>query len=182
MGKIIKDYINKQFQDVKANPKCLLTKWWFWFIIIFYIFAIFRDNSQYTNTITSSNNISNEIVENIVEEETQEERVAREERERKKAEEKAEKERQKNIEDTKWSLYATTEQVIKNRLKSPSTAKFSNQKAVYDEKTKTYKVQGDVDSQNSFGAMIRSRFYAEYNDQLEIKYLTFDGEVWLDNR
>lgn len=182
MGEKIKNYFINDFRDIKSNPKHIIKKWWFWIIVISCIFGIFTDNSQNTNTITSSNVVTNEVVENTNKEETPEEKSAREEDERKKSEEKAEKEKQKNIEDTKWTLYATTEQVIKNRLKSPSTAKFLNQKAVYDEKTQTYKVQGDVDSQNGFGAMVRSTFYAEYNNQLEIKYLTFDGEVWLDNR
>ena len=178
MKKKIKDYFITDFKNIKSNPKNIIKKWWFWLIIISCIFGIIHDSSQPTNT-SSINSTTNTFIENNVVEESSKEKDIHEENEKKDDEE---KNRQKNIEDTKWTLYATTEQIIKNRLKSPSTAKFSNQQAVFDESSQIYKIQGDVDSQNSFGATLRSTFYAEYNSKLEIQYLTFDGEVWLDNR
>lgn len=51
------------------------------------------------------------------------------------------------------------EEVVKNNLKSPSTASFSNETATGT--AGSYTVTGDVDSQNSFGAMIRNHFTCE---------------------
>jgi hypothetical protein len=45
---------------------------------------------------------------------------------------------------------------IPDRLKSPATAKFSGVTTVYD--GSRYTVTGRVDSQNSFGALVRSSF------------------------
>lgn len=177
----MKDYFSKQVSDIKSNPKCILKKWYFWLILIAIIYGLITDVFAPKEITTSNNNIDqNTILEEKTE--TEEERIAKEEREKKEAEEKAEKERQKNIEDTKWTLYATTEQVVKNRLKVPQTAKFSNQQAVYDEGKQIYKVQGNVAAENSFGGTVNSTFYAEYNNQLEIIYMTFDGEILVNNR
>lgn len=177
----MKDYFLKQIKEIKSEPKILIKKWYFWLIIIAIIYGLITDVFAPKEIPSSNNTIENNIV---IEEkvETEEEKNAREEKERKEAEEKAEKERQKNIEDTKWTLYATTEQVVKNRLKVPQTAKFSNQKAVYDEENKIYKVQGNVAAENSFGGTVNSVFYAEYNNQLEIIYMTFDGEILVNNK
>lgn len=164
------------------KKKSIFKKWWFWVIIFFLIISSQNNSTTNNNTIhTSSNKILN-TTNNITETNNTlltPEITAKEEE---KEQQKQEKEKQENIENTKWSLYATTEQVIKNRLKSPSTAKFSDPKAVYDEDNKIYKIQGTVDAQNSFGATIRSVFYAEYNNQLEIIYLVFDNEVLVDVR
>lgn len=177
----IKAYTLKQVKDVKSSPKILIKKWWFWIIVISVIYGISTDLTNNNEVITNNSNTLN-AVSTEEKQETEEERLAKKEKEKKEAEEKQEKEKQQNIEDTKWTLYSTTEQIVKNRLKAPSTAKFLNQATVYDESTQTYKVQGDVDSQNSFGATIRSTFYAEYNNKLEITYMTFDGEVWVNNK
>ena len=45
-----------------------------------------------------------------------------------------------------------------------------------------YKVQGNVAAENSFGGTVNSTFYAEYNNQLQIIYMTFDGEVIINER
>lgn len=177
----IKNYCKKQIIDIKETPKCIIKKWWFWILLIAIIYGSINELTTNTNNTVNTNVIAEESTNNI-KEETEKERLAREEAAEQKQKEKKEEEKQQNIEDTKWSLYATTEQVIKNRLKSPSTAKFLNQKAVYEEETQIYKVQGDVDAQNSFGATIRSTFYAEYNNQLEVIYMTFDNEILVNNR
>lgn len=182
MGERIKKYCQKQIADIKTSPICIIKKWWFWILIIAIVYGSINELTETNeNTSVNSNAITQESTNNV-KEETKEERLAREEMDVQKQKEKEQKEKEQNIEDTKWSLYATTEQVIKNRLKSPSTAKFLNQKAVYDEANQIYKVQGDVDAQNSFGATIRSTFYAEYNNQLEVIYMTFDNEILVNNR
>ena len=47
-------------------------------------------------------------------------------------------------------------QAVRDQLKSPATAQFSGEKVVSD--GDGFEVVGDVDSQNSFGAMLRSTF------------------------
>ncbi|MFT3871063.1 MAG: hypothetical protein QM714_00220 [Nocardioides sp.] len=46
---------------------------------------------------------------------------------------------------------------VKDRLKSPSSAKFSDEVVEPNGETR-YEVTGSVDSENSFGAMIRNRY------------------------
>lgn len=172
----MKDYFSKQIQEIKSNPKCIIKKWYFWLIVIAIIYGLITDVfTPKEEQVSSINNIE----ENIVIENNVQEEVSNNEQ---KEAEKAEKEKQKNIEDTKWTLYATTEQVVKNRLKVPQTAKFSNQQAVYDEENQIYKVQGNIAAENSFGGTVNSTFYAEYNNQLQIIYMTFDGEVIVNER
>ena len=172
----MKDYFSKQIQEIKSNPKCIIKKWYFWLRVIAIIYGLITDVfTPKEEQVSSINNIE----ENIVIENNVQEEVSNNEQ---KEAEKAEKEKQKNIEDTKWTLYATTEQVVKNRLKVPQSAKFSNQQAVYDEENQIYKVQGNVAAENSFGGTVNSTFYAEYNNQLQIIYMTFDGEVIVNER
>lgn len=47
---------------------------------------------------------------------------------------------------------------VESRLKSPSTAQFSDVRAMHDEAADTWTVEGNVDSQNGFGATVRSHF------------------------
>lgn len=172
----MKNYLSKQLQEIKSNPKCIIKKWYFWIIIIAIIYGLITDASApKKEQVSNINNIGNTTIENNIQEDNS---INNEQKEA----EKAEKERQQNIEDTKWTLYATTEQVVKNRLKVPQTAKFSNQKAVYDEENQIYKIQGNVAAENSFGGTVNSTFYAEYNNQLEIIYMTFDGEILVNNK
>ncbi len=56
--------------------------------------------------------------------------------------------------DNSYAAQAACENSIQNRLKSPSTAKFNTQISGSD----PYTVSGTVDSQNSFGATLRSSF------------------------
>jgi len=68
--------------------------------------------------------------------------------------------------DNSTMAYIMIEDFVKNRLKSPSTAKFPG---VFDGRqdhvtylgNQKYRIISYVDSQNSFGAMIRTRFVAE---------------------
>lgn len=69
--------------------------------------------------------------------------------------------------EIKASRYA--KEFIKLNLKSPSTAEFSDVR-VWLCADSTVVVKGNVDSQNSFGAMLRSGFYVKmkwYNDYRE---------------
>lgn len=76
------------------------------------------------------------------------------------------------------------EYVIKELLKSPSTAEFTKTKAyeLTDQKD-VWVVNGYVDSQNGFGAMIRSSWEVQldYRDGKagEIKSVTLDGKKLL---
>lgn len=181
----IKEYILKEFKDIKSAPKKIIKRWWFWIILISVIYGISTDLTT-NNEVNSNNTNTLNTISAEEKQETEEERLAREEKEKKEAEEKAlekaKKERQKRIENNSAEAYAYTEQLVKNNLKAPTTAKFSNQKFGYNEEYSRYIVSGSVDSQNSFGAMLRADFYAEYNQDLTIIYFVFDNQVLLDNR
>lgn len=47
---------------------------------------------------------------------------------------------------------------VATRLKSPSTAEFSGVRVMHKKSDDTWTVEGNVDSQNGFGATVRSRF------------------------
>jgi hypothetical protein len=73
------------------------------------------------------------------------------------------------------------EEVIKKILKSPTTAEFSDVKAYeFTDLKDVWGISGYVDSQNSFGAMIRSNFgvYLDYRDGKggEVMKIIFDGK------
>lgn len=60
------------------------------------------------------------------------------------------------------------ENFVKDRLKAPSTAKFSGE-SVSDDGTGRYTVTGSVDAQNSFGAMLRDHYSC---------LMRLDGDNW----
>ena len=62
--------------------------------------------------------------------------------------------------------WAATTMLVENRLKAPRTAKFNGGawNVVYLGNNR-YRVDGSVDSQNSFGAMIRTTFQAIVRDK-----------------
>lgn len=78
------------------------------------------------------------------------------------AEEKRRKDEAAKIEAEKFSAIATAREFVKQRLKAPSTAKFApgRESAVAILPDGNYAVQSWVDSQNSFGAMIRTKYIA----------------------
>lgn len=81
----------------------------------------------------------------------------------------------------KNNLIVETEKMIKSALKSPSTAKFPNisEWKFYKDKEKII-AQSYVDSQNSFGAMLRSNFQITLNpDGITIKSLIIDGQEYI---
>ena len=71
-----------------------------------------------------------------------------------------------STEDNSFLAYSVMEDFVKKRLKAPSTAKFPG---MFDGKAdhitqlpnQTYKITSYVDAQNSFGALIRTRFIGE---------------------
>jgi hypothetical protein len=54
------------------------------------------------------------------------------------------------------------ENYVKNRLKAPATAKFSDER--WGQDGDTFTITGAVDAQNSFGALLRSRFTCRVHD------------------
>lgn len=81
--------------------------------------------------------------------------------------------------DERTNLILNTQNVINTILKSPSTAKFpsNDEWRVGKQDGKTI-VQGYVDSQNSFGATIRSEFQVTYTNDI-VTSLIFDGEEYI---
>lgn len=81
----------------------------------------------------------------------------------------------------KNNLIIESEKIIKSALKSPSTAKFPNvlEWKFYKDKEKII-AQSYVDSQNSFGAMLRSNFKITLSpDGITIKSLIIDGQEYM---
>lgn len=72
--------------------------------------------------------------------------------------------------DAGTARYACEERV-KNSLKSPSTADFSG---VTTTGSGPYSVTGDVDSQNGFGAMVRSSFSCSVRMTDDTAYTTVE--------
>ena len=65
-----------------------------------------------------------------------------------------------NSKDYKIEAYVMSQDFMKDYLKSPSTAKFPMYSAINVIQTDNrYKVEAYVDSQNSFGATVRNRYY-----------------------
>lgn len=75
----------------------------------------------------------------------------------------AEENRQKREHD-KSDAYYTSQVFVKRNLKAPSTAEFPSQSEstiTMSEDGSTYKIYSFVDSQNGFGAMIRTKYYVK---------------------
>lgn len=82
----------------------------------------------------------------------------------------------------KSKLEINSEEMVRSMLKSPSTAKFPN---ILEWKFYRYKdkivVQSYVDSQNSFGAMIRSEFQITLEpDKTTVTSFIFDGQEYIN--
>ena len=82
--------------------------------------------------------------------------------------------------DEKSFYIFQTEEAIKQILQAPSTAKFPWDYNEYNVKKKdgSVIVQGYVDSQNGFGAMLRSTYQVTYTNSI-ITSLIFDGEEFI---
>jgi hypothetical protein len=81
------------------------------------------------------------------------------------------------------SAYVEAQDYVKQALKSPSTAKFPGTDfLVHHFGDNEYEVVSYVDSQNSFGAMIRSNWNVQFqmvnnNQQKKLKQLAINGNV-----
>lgn len=62
--------------------------------------------------------------------------------------------------------------VVKERLKAPRTANFDNQDIKVTEVNDGYLVVGEVDAENSFGALIRSKFIILVGQDSDGNYIT----------
>jgi len=82
-------------------------------------------------------------------------------------------------EDNSFAAYIMTEDWVKERLKSPSTAKFPDEKNEHTFKIDAhrYKIISYVDAQNSFGASIRTKFIAEVEQVNENKWILISLEI-----
>lgn len=83
--------------------------------------------------------------------------------------------------EEKSSLEIKSEKMIKNILKSPSTAKFPTiLEWNFDKNTERILIQSYVDSQNNFGSMIRSYFQITLSsDQTSVVSFIFDGQEYI---
>jgi hypothetical protein len=67
------------------------------------------------------------------------------------------------------SAFVMSQEFVKDQLKAPSTAKFpwmsNSQVSVKYLGDCVYEISAYVDSQNSFGAMLRSRYYAKLQNR-----------------
>lgn len=79
-----------------------------------------------------------------------------------------------NSEETIGMAKYMTEVLIKQKLKSPSTSKFDEHPQITFIGDSTFNVIGYVDSENSFGAMLRMNFSAK------VKFINVvgDREQW----
>ena len=88
---------------------------------------------------------------------------------------------QTTTEDRKTTSIVFAEKIIKDTLKSPATAKFTDVQAyeLSNEKD-VWAINGSVDSQNSFGAIIRNTWEVQldYRDGKggTVKSVMFDGK------
>ena len=61
---------------------------------------------------------------------------------------------------TEWHACSITEKFVSDRLKAPTTATFPRGNCSAAKTDKSWTVRGYVDSQNSFGAMLRGKYFA----------------------
>jgi hypothetical protein len=138
---------------MKENKKqSLFMKWWFWvilaFVCIIFISQISEDNKSKIVNYTIEKEYLNEFGENY----------------------------KINLIDA----CIMAEVFVEKNLKSPSTAKFpacSTQKINY-KGNQTYYVHSYVDSQNGFGAMIRTRYSVELKDAMYDMWNLVDIEFY----
>lgn len=90
-----------------------------------------------------------------------------------------------NNDDIKAGVYVLAKKCVKNHLKAPSTAKFSEmwECAFQKGEGNVYMMTGYVDSQNSYGAMLQEQWsiMAEVNgDKASLVMLTIGDQVYFD--
>jgi hypothetical protein len=81
-------------------------------------------------------------------------------------------------EDKKIDFQVATEFQVESVLKAPSTAKYVHDKWVITRNKDIVEVWGSVDAENSFGAMLRNDFYAQWSYSTDnLLYLQVAGNV-----
>lgn len=93
--------------------------------------------------------------------------------------------KKQNDDEIKASVYVLAENCVKNHLKAPSTAKFSEMWDCAFQKGEgnVYMMTGYVDSQNSYGAMLQEQWsiMAEVNgDKASLVMLTIGDQVYFE--
>lgn len=93
--------------------------------------------------------------------------------------------RKQDDDDIKAGVYVLAKKCVKNHLKAPSTAKFSEmwECAFQKGEGNIYMMTGYVDSQNSYGAMLQEQWsiMAEVNgDKASLVMLTIGDQVYFD--
>jgi hypothetical protein len=78
-------------------------------------------------------------------------------------------------ESNRWAAFYDSRRIVRSLLKAPSTAQFCQFKqATVTNKKNIYSVDLYVDSQNGFGAMLRSHFHIKMNMISKGKFLLVD--------
>lgn len=93
--------------------------------------------------------------------------------------------KKRDDDEIKASVYVLAKNCVKNHLKAPSTAKFSEmwECAFQKGEGNVYMMTGYVDSQNSYGAMLQEQWsiMAEVNgDKASLVMLTIGDQVYFD--
>jgi hypothetical protein len=85
-----------------------------------------------------------------------------------------------DAQSSQWvNVAVQCERLVKNQLKSPSTAEFTDayqQRAEITSTATGMTWDGWVDSENSFGASIRSHFTCDYNEAKDQAKITFNSQ------
>ncbi|MCR5045005.1 MAG: zinc ribbon domain-containing protein [Treponema sp.] len=147
-------------KGTKVCPKCGKKQKTLGKTIISILIIIFAVNIGFTIFMNIAESIAYSKM-------TPEEKIEYDNKKKIAEEEKAKKQAEKNLDyiydiDNSYYAYELIKSHVKGKLKSPSTAKFPSKTEVKITKNKdTYIIQGYVDSQNSFGATVRTKYIAE---------------------
>lgn len=88
---------------------------------------------------------------------------------------------ERSSEPDKYQVYEDSKMIVSSYLKSPSTAEFSpvDETTTGRKSENTYQALGYVDSQNGFGAMIRSNWGVEFTyvgSAIKVDTVIIDGK------
>ena len=84
---------------------------------------------------------------------------------------------QPEINDPIYDAKVNVEDYVRRNLKSPSTAEFT-EVTVSEVNETTYNVQGNVDAQNSFGAIVRRKFKCQIEFTPGDKYVINEFKLY----
>jgi len=79
----------------------------------------------------------------------------------------------------KWGAIAVCKKFVRDNLVAPSTAKFASPDRTFqiDAEADTWRVLGDVDAQNKFGAMLRLKYLCDVSYQGEDMWHLVDLDI-----